>query len=1116
MLKNYLNRHLVFLFFFKIAFLFSQTQEQLTTIKKENNTQRLTLLRKKSKERKDNQKQQALDMARNKGWSIRFSENGSFYELMAVTEDNQPIYYKTLNQNAAISTRVNHLNSGGSLGLELDGQGMVAHIWDSNPAYLTHQEFDGLGGEDRASVGDEVTSYSNHGTHVTGTIIAAGVNPEAKGMAPHASAIGYDWNSDVPEAAEAAENGMLLSNHSYGYGASQIPDYWFGAYLQDARDFDEIMYNAPYYLQVVSCGNDGADATSNGDPLEGSVLYDKLSGMSTSKNNIAVANGQDAEIDAEGVLISMNRNNGSSEGPTDDLRIKPDIIGNGTGLISPVGGSDSSYGSYTGTSMSGPNVMGSLLLLQQHYNYVNGFFMKAATLKGLALHTADDITPENSNSPTQSLEGPDATTGWGLLNAKKAAETIDNVGFKSIIKEEVLADGETFTYTVKSDGTSPLVASISWTDVPGELASGIANDDTPALVNDLDIRITKDTEQGTTTFEPWKLTSINTNGLGDNTVDPYEKVIVEDASGSYTITVTHKGTLVNNAQNFSFIVTGSLSDINITSTNPSVTQCSTSSADFYFDYTQQIETTTTIAVENVPLGMTASITPATISENSEVVMTVSGLENVAAGIYHIDVVGSNGTDTQIRKVQLRVLHPDFADNPMNLSSPANGEIGILPSSVALQWSANINAEGYVVEVSDSPSFGNLLTTASLSDVAYSLTDLNSNTIYYWRVHPTNQCGVASTNEIYSFQTASAEDCSNVYVATDFSDDRISPGSSTSASLPIEISDDLTISRLIVSVAISHLAIGELEVFIQEPSELGSNTTMLLENLCNDIPNVTDAIFDDTGSELVCGSSDPAVTGTIRPVESLSSLSGKSSLGTWLLVANDETFQNGGQFSPGYLEGASIAVCTAEPNFAVPDFTNNWVDVVANGVTLFTATHMNASTTGETSSQQVYTIITSPSKGSITKDGAPLAVGDTFTQEDVNSARIAYTNSQTTLFTDSFKVDITNSLNGWLANQEILIEATTLRVDAFDSLNLSIHPNPSNGMIHVRFKTISNERIKISLIDLQGRNVFSSSFNADQAVFDQSISTEKFSNGVYLLDVSQGEKRSTKKLFILGH
>ena len=1094
-------------------FLFSQTQEQLAIIKKENNTQNLLSLKEKSKERKDKEKQQALEMARDKGWSTRFFKNGSFYELMAISKDNQPIYYKTFNQDAALSTRVNHLNSGGSMGLELDGQGMVAHVWDSNPAYLTHQEFDGSGGEDRASAGDGVAAYSDHGTHVTGTIIASGINPEAKGMAPHASAVGYDWNSDVPEAAEAAENGMLLSNHSYGYVASQIPNNWFGAYLQDARDFDEIMYNAPYYLQVVSCGNDGADASSNGAPIEGSVLYDKLSGMSTSKNNIAVANGQDAEVNSEGDLISMNRNNGSSEGPTDDFRIKPDIIGNGTSLISPVGGSDASYGNYTGTSMSGPNVMGSLLLLQQYYSNVHGSFMKASTLKGLALHTADDITPENSNSPTQSLVGPDATTGWGLLNAKKAAETITNEGFTSIIKEEVLADGETFTLNVKSDGTSPLVASISWTDVPGELASGIANDDFPALVNDLDIRITKATGEGVTTFEPWKLTSINTNSLGDNTVDPYEKVAIEEASGDYTITVTHKGTLVNSTQNFSLVVTGSLSDINITTINPTVTQCSTSSADFYFDYLQQIGTTTSISVENLPVGTTASVTPSTISENGQVVVSISGLENVVSGTYSIDVVANNGTDIQNRKVQLRVIHPDFSDNPMILSSPVNGEIGVLPSGVLLQWDENINAEGYLLEVSDKPSFENLLTTVSLSDSEYSLQDLSSNTVYYWRVIPTNQCGVGSTTEVYSFQTAEAENCSNVYIATDFSDDRISAGSNSSASLPIVIPDDLTISRLIVSVDISHLAIGELEVFIQEPSELGSNTTMLLENVCEDAPNVTNAVFDDTGSELICGSSDPAVTGTIRPSESLSSSSGKSALGTWLLIANDETFQNGGLFSAGYLDGASIAVCTVEPNLSVPNFTNNLVDVVANGVTSLTASDMNASTSGELASQQVYTIITSPTKGSITKDGAALAVGNTFTQDDINSGSIAYANAQTTLFTDSFKVDITNSLNGWLANQEVYIEATTLKTDVFDSLHLSMHPNPSNGRVHIRFKSASDERIKVWLVDLQGRKVFSSSYSGDQTIFEQSISTREFANGLYLLNVSQGKRKSIKKLFI---
>ena len=55
--------------------------------------------------------------------------------------------------------------------------------------------------------------------------------------------------------------------------------------------------------------------------------------------------------------------------------------------------------------------------------------MRAATLKGLALHTADD---------TESV-GPDANTGWGLMNTKVAAETISNNGLQSWVSEEVLS-----------------------------------------------------------------------------------------------------------------------------------------------------------------------------------------------------------------------------------------------------------------------------------------------------------------------------------------------------------------------------------------------------------------------------------------------------------------------------------------------------------------------------------------------------------------------------------------------------------------------------------------------------------------------------------------------------
>ena len=1112
MIKNYFKKLLFFSLFLSITFVVSQTKDQIKEIKKANNTEQLINIEESSKLRLTEAKEKALAMAQIKGWPITFTENGSFHELMKVSEDNQPIYYKTLNQNAAISTRVNHLNTGGSLGLDLEGQGMTAYVWDGGWVYTEHQEFDGPGGDDRVTIGDDENQYSDHGTHVTGTILASGVNPEAKGMAPQASAVSYRWNLDVPEASAASANGMLLSNHSYGYDLSSLNDASIGAYLSDARDFDDIMYNAPYYLQVVSAGNDGGDGTSNGDPLEGNALFDKLSGMSPAKNNLTVANGQDAVIDEDGNLVSMNRNNGSSEGPTDDLRVKPDIIGNGSGLISPVGG-DSGYGNYTGTSMSGPNVMGSLLLLQQHYNNLNGSFMRAATLKGLALHTADDITPDNSSSPTQSLIGPDATTGWGLLNTKFAVETINKVGFASVVKEETLNNEDTFIMNVKSDGINPLVASISWTDVAGELANGTANDPTPALVNDLDIRLTQVIDGETTTFLPWKLTSVNTNELGDNLVDPYEKIEIAAASGEYLVTVSHKGALTNDLQNFSLIVTGSLSDINLTSTNPSIIQCSTEDAEFKFDYTQQIQTTTTVSVDNLPAGATASFSQSSISDDGEITLTVGALENVAAGTYDINIIATNGDETQNKKVELRVVHPEFTDNPMSLSSPVNESAGVLFPEIELEWNENINAESYTVELSDNPSFTNIIATSTQSDLKFTATGLTENSIYYWRVNPTNQCGLATSPVIYSFQTAGSEDCSNTYTATDFEEDRLGGGSSVVAFLPIEITDDLTISRLKVNVDISHVAVGELEVLIQEPEALGANTTTLLENVCDQVANVTGAIFDDNGEDLVCGTADPAISGTIKPAQSLASSAGKSSLGTWLLIANDETFQNGGTFTSGSLDGASITVCTAEANLSVPEFSSSTVNVSANTSTTFVSSDMTATTTSETTLQQVYTIVVAPTKGAITKNGATLAIGGTYTQADVDSGIIAYTNTQTVLFTDSFTVDITNSLNGWLPNQVVNLEATTLSTNTFNLSNVSIYPNPSNGIVNVRFETISNDIIKIALFDLQGRRIYSSNHTNNQSLFDEPIATGKLASGIYLLKVSQGNRSTTKRVII---
>lgn len=202
--------------------------------------------------------------------------DGGLRELMRILPDGTLLYYETTNADAARSTRTDYLNSGGGLGLSLDGDNLTAHVWDGGHARASHREYDGPGGTNRISIGDTPLSLNFHAAHVTGTIASSGAfDADSKGMAPEADAVSYDWNSDTSEAATATLDatinngfGMLVSNHSYGFGMRdgsgnpQLADWFLGRYFDTARDWDEVMYDAPYYLMVGSAGNDGNDNTA--------------------------------------------------------------------------------------------------------------------------------------------------------------------------------------------------------------------------------------------------------------------------------------------------------------------------------------------------------------------------------------------------------------------------------------------------------------------------------------------------------------------------------------------------------------------------------------------------------------------------------------------------------------------------------------------------------------------------------------------------------------------------------------------------------------------------------------------------------------------------------------
>lgn len=511
---------------------------------------------------------EAESIALQKNWLITETPgHGIVMKLQRLT-NGQPIYYKTFNIEAANTTGTNRLQPRSDLGLNLTGRGYTVGVWDAGSINEEHRELRG-----RVNIVDD-SPFGTHDTHVAGTIGAAGINPEARGMANEVILTSYDFNNDNAEIAEEAANGMLISNHSYGLisgwqvvqdgsgwrwfgdeSISTIEDYKFGYYSEDdSRVWDDIAYNAPYYLMVKSAGNDRTDVgDGSGAPPDGP--YDILDPKSVAKNILtvgaieAIPNGYRSPDD---VVMS----DFSSWGPTDDGRIKPDIVAAGVNIFSSVSDAFDAYEQQSGTSMSAPNATGSLLLLQELYARVNsGSFMRSATLKGLAIHTARQAT-ENP--------GPTYEFGWGVLAVDRAAILITREDDESFqIRESTITDGGIRVFTVSSDGTSPLVATLSWTDVPGNPVAPTLDSDSLMLVNDLDMRIFSEDS----TFLPWVLSPGNPSReaqRGDNFRDNVEKIEIPNPEpGEYTIVINHKGGLENDRQDFSLIVSSQTPETNL-------------------------------------------------------------------------------------------------------------------------------------------------------------------------------------------------------------------------------------------------------------------------------------------------------------------------------------------------------------------------------------------------------------------------------------------------------------------------------------------------------------------------------------------------------------------------
>jgi hypothetical protein len=243
-----------------------------------------------------------------------------------------------------------------------------------------------------------------------------------------------------------------------------------GQYSNAAATFDRFSWKNKDIQTIKSCGNQGH-----------SSQY-QITEPGNAKSIIAAASVQNG-------TGATSLSDFSSAGPAPDGRIKPDIAVPGEDIMSVESGTQNSYVSMSGTSMSSPATNGCVGLCRSYLRkgyYPSGAateadtwgYVSSAMLRAMILVSADPNV--------ESYVVPSDHIGWGRID-------LDSVLFFAGDTRKLLAYDDTtglstgdyseFAFDV-FDSTMSLRAAVVWTDTAA--ASG-AN---PALINNLDCRLT--------------------------------------------------------------------------------------------------------------------------------------------------------------------------------------------------------------------------------------------------------------------------------------------------------------------------------------------------------------------------------------------------------------------------------------------------------------------------------------------------------------------------------------------------------------------------------------------------------------------------------------------------
>ncbi|HXB91695.1 MAG TPA: S8 family serine peptidase, partial [Puia sp.] len=424
---------------------------------------------------------------------------------------SQPMKPRALNYNNRAAHGAEAL--GAPSGRNLQGNGVTLGIGDDSDPY-THVDFTG-----RLIERFPATS-ATHGVHTSGSLAGGGIlDPRYKGMAPQATLISQYYTDILINAPTYLNDyDMVLTSNSYtDYAIGCNSD---GEYDGLANYTDAQLYSFPTLLHGFASGNDGFLTCTPFPPQFATIK----SGFQCAKNVLTVGDINNFNNSANPV---------SSCGPTNDGRLKPEIVTGGVNVTSTF--PNNTYGLETGTSMASPAAIGTLALIVERYRQLHGGSdPPAALLKALACNTANDM-----GNP-----GPDFQFGFGSLNGRAAIEAMENGQYR--IGTVNNNGSQSYTLTGIPAGLQQVRIMLYWPDYPAAPFAG------SALVNNLDLTVTS---PDAVTHHPLILnpSPAHVNDIaveGIDNLNNIEQVVVNNPPGG-TFTITVNGTdIPTGSQNF--------------------------------------------------------------------------------------------------------------------------------------------------------------------------------------------------------------------------------------------------------------------------------------------------------------------------------------------------------------------------------------------------------------------------------------------------------------------------------------------------------------------------------------------------------------------------------------